>query len=143
MSQKLVQKLDLVGTMSYYNPEMVARYAKKHGVTIEAAQHLFEETKKFLVLAATMKDPISPSEELDEMWHHFVLHTKDYAEFCSKHFGKFIHHTPTETSFIGNRGEMMEQAIQLFGGVDVSIWPKAVAGAPCDGGGEGSCTGTN
>jgi hypothetical protein len=28
------------------------------------------------------------------MWHTFLLFTKDYSEFCMRHFGFFIHHTP-------------------------------------------------
>jgi hypothetical protein len=31
---------------------------------------------------------------IDEMWHAFVLFTRDYAAFCDKHFGRFIHHAP-------------------------------------------------
>lgn len=37
-----------------------------------------------------------PSETVDEIWHEFILHTKDYALFCDKHLGKFLHHTPNQ-----------------------------------------------
>lgn len=37
-----------------------------------------------------------PSKVVDIAWHEFILCTKDYAEFCQKAFGKFLHHTPTE-----------------------------------------------
>ncbi|MBI3774127.1 MAG: hypothetical protein HY273_00995 [Gammaproteobacteria bacterium] len=35
-----------------------------------------------------------PSQVVDELWHEFILHTKHYAFFCNKAFGKFMHHTP-------------------------------------------------
>lgn len=35
-----------------------------------------------------------PSQVADELWHEFILYTKDYAHFCDKAFGRFMHHTP-------------------------------------------------
>jgi len=34
------------------------------------------------------------SEIVDEVWHTFILFTKEYADFCNKVMGKFIHHEP-------------------------------------------------
>lgn len=38
---------------------------------------------------------LSPSPQVDVGWHAFVLHTRDYMEFCTRVAGRFIHHTPT------------------------------------------------
>ncbi|ROL69182.1 hypothetical protein BK634_15605 [Pseudomonas chlororaphis] len=35
-----------------------------------------------------------PSQVVDDLWHEFILHTRDYDEFCRKAFGQFLHHTP-------------------------------------------------
>ncbi len=35
-------------------------------------------------------------ETVDVAWHGFILHTRQYAEFCKRHFGTFIHHDPPE-----------------------------------------------
>lgn len=35
-----------------------------------------------------------PSQVVDDLWHEFILHTRDYQEFCSKAFGQFLHHSP-------------------------------------------------
>jgi hypothetical protein len=35
-----------------------------------------------------------PSQCADELWHEFILYTRDYEEFCKKAFGGFLHHTP-------------------------------------------------
>ncbi len=33
--------------------------------------------------------------EIDDMWHTFILFTKDYMAFGEKYFGKYFHHQPT------------------------------------------------
>lgn len=35
-----------------------------------------------------------PSQAADDLWHEFILYTRDYAEFCQRAFGGFLHHTP-------------------------------------------------
>lgn len=80
----------------------------------------------------------SPSAALDEMWHHFILHTRAYADYCLKFLGRFVHHNPTDTPFVSGRAEMLEFAEALFGGIDRDVWPK-VGVTACD----SSCSGDN
>jgi len=35
-----------------------------------------------------------PSQVADDLWHEFILYTRDYEDFCEKAFGQFLHHTP-------------------------------------------------
>ena len=35
-----------------------------------------------------------PSQVVDDLWHEFILFTRDYKKFCDEAFGKFLHHTP-------------------------------------------------
>ncbi|MES2105412.1 MAG: hypothetical protein V4634_15425 [Pseudomonadota bacterium] len=35
-----------------------------------------------------------PSQVVDDLWHEFILYTKNYELFCRKAFGRFMHHTP-------------------------------------------------
>jgi len=35
-----------------------------------------------------------PSQVVDELWHEFILYTRQYERFCQKAFGRFLHHTP-------------------------------------------------
>jgi len=37
-----------------------------------------------------------PSQVVDDAWHAFILFTRGYEEFCSRAFGRFLHHTPAE-----------------------------------------------
>ncbi len=35
-----------------------------------------------------------PSQVADDLWHAFILYTKNYQEFNRKAFNRFLHHTP-------------------------------------------------
>jgi hypothetical protein len=35
-----------------------------------------------------------PSQVADDLWHEFILYTRHYEQFCSRAFGRFLHHTP-------------------------------------------------
>lgn len=35
-----------------------------------------------------------PSRIVDELWHHFMLDSANYYEFCDQAFGKTLHHKP-------------------------------------------------
>lgn len=35
-----------------------------------------------------------PSQVADDLWHEFILYTRDYSDFCDKAFGGYMHHTP-------------------------------------------------
>jgi len=35
-----------------------------------------------------------PSQIADDLWHEFILSTRDYQQFCDHAFGRFMHHTP-------------------------------------------------
>jgi hypothetical protein len=35
-----------------------------------------------------------PSQVVDDLWHEFILYTRDYNRFCQRAFGTFLHHTP-------------------------------------------------
>lgn len=35
-----------------------------------------------------------PSRVTDDLWHEFILYTREYQSFCRRAFGSFMHHTP-------------------------------------------------
>lgn len=35
-----------------------------------------------------------PSQVADDLWHEFILYTREYEAFCRQAFGTFLHHTP-------------------------------------------------
>jgi hypothetical protein len=38
-----------------------------------------------------------PSQAVDELWHAFILYTREYQSFCRRAFGTFLHHAPAAT----------------------------------------------
>jgi hypothetical protein len=53
-----------------------------------------------------------PSRAVDEAWHGLILCTAEYSAFCTKAYGKFLHHHPTDgapTEILALRDPMDEQ----------------------------------
>lgn len=64
-----------------------------------AQEHqVFEGLRDYFILCAQARGRFvsMPSQVADDAWHAFILHTRYYQDFCSKAFGRFLHHTPAE-----------------------------------------------
>jgi hypothetical protein len=49
----------------------------------------------FLAYLSSRQHPVSmPSQVADDLWHEFILYTRNYQAFCQRAFGHFMHHTP-------------------------------------------------
>ncbi|NJD23940.1 MAG: hypothetical protein FIB06_00895 [Betaproteobacteria bacterium] len=49
----------------------------------------------FLAYAMSGRRFVSmPSQVVDDLWHEFILYTRNYEYFCRLAFGGFLHHTP-------------------------------------------------
>ncbi len=49
----------------------------------------------FLAYAKSGERYVSmPSQVADDLWHEFILYTKNYQDFNRQAFGRFLHHTP-------------------------------------------------
>ena len=44
-----------------------------------------------------------PSQVADDLWHEFILYTREYERFCRRAFGGFLHHTPAVVLSSANR----------------------------------------
>jgi hypothetical protein len=98
-----MQEINFGAALSYPPPtSLLSRCARDRGLTVEETELRFRETLKFLVLCALNPDAgYSPSREIDDVWHEFILHTKQYAEFCEL-VGGYLHHVPSSD---GKRGD--------------------------------------
>lgn len=72
--------------------EVVQRFALKNGLQHHQADSLFVQLETFLGSASNTD--LEPTQEIDEAWHEFILHTELYEEYCFSKFGRFIHHIP-------------------------------------------------
>lgn len=110
----------------YKNDDLVIRYSEDNNVNPDYALKLFLEMKKFLISVAFYGKPVSPSKEIDKMWHAFILYTRDYTEWCQKYFGYYIHHNPGGMS---HPVDFIDTAESIFN-IDKSIWLKKTVQAP-------------
>lgn len=75
-------------------PDHVIRYfMRKTSIKEDVARDIFAQLEKYLI---TVKNERVPSTVIDEAWHCFILHTKEYHKYCFENIGRFIHHLPDE-----------------------------------------------
>lgn len=94
--------ISLEEVLSYNNSDIPARFIKHYGVSQEEAQLLFDDVKRWLWLANKVNaegvnNTVTVDQSIiviDEMWHNFVLFTREYVGFCQKYFGRYMHHAP-------------------------------------------------
>lgn len=115
------QPRSLEEILSYFHPGVIHRYCDESGATLAQGEEVFQQMLKWLYLcyrhAVEGREDFVCSMhpeilEIDEMWHCFVLHTIDYANFCEEHFGFFLHHVPTNDG-VGPVVSDEELAIEL------------------------------
>ncbi|MGE0549809.1 MAG: hypothetical protein AB7O24_28385 [Kofleriaceae bacterium] len=92
----------LAEVLKYRNPAVIDKFLESYAMPRRDADALFTELKRWLWLNARAHViPGSPNiyviadmTAIDEMWHTFLLFTKDYQDFCDRYFGHFVHHVP-------------------------------------------------
>jgi hypothetical protein len=78
-------------------PGLFEKLRKKHPqLEIKDCQLVGHALRQFFVcyLKAQEKNVAMPSQVVDDLWHEFILYTRNYAQFCRNAFGGFLHHTP-------------------------------------------------
>lgn len=108
-----------------------------------APRQALEEALKFLDVAASTAEPVAPSATVDVAWHHFILFTRDYMDYCATHLGRFVHHVPDDPAdtTMADHGTYLrtrQRIADRFGTPDATVWPDAAMLATCES--EGNCT---
>jgi hypothetical protein len=78
-------------------PGLLYKLRAKHpGLTPADAAAVARGLQQFFAthLMSGRKFVAMPSQAVDELWHEFILYTRDYEQFCKRAFGRFMHHTP-------------------------------------------------
>ncbi|MFJ6386463.1 glycine-rich domain-containing protein [Streptomyces sp. NPDC091972] len=107
----------------------------------DTARRIVGQAAAFIATSGTMPGrSLVPSELVDYGWHAFILHTVDYAAFCQKVVGRFVHHVPTDEDEQVQGGaaaarERTVNAIQAAGyTVDAELWHSAADCNQCHAG---------
>ncbi|OGY33894.1 MAG: hypothetical protein A3C02_03890, partial [Candidatus Andersenbacteria bacterium RIFCSPHIGHO2_02_FULL_45_11] len=108
-----VNMQSLEEALNYKNDRVVNKFRVLYAVSLSEAQEIASEAYRWLWLNARLKQDRSQNLEgiprilvihsgmvvVDEYWHTFVLHTRDYEQFCRDYLGTFIHHSPATADF--------------------------------------------
>jgi hypothetical protein len=125
---------DVAAALDFDAPYLVEKLVKNRVVDSTAeAEALFREVKRYLVMARTDERRIiweMHSLRVDEVWHQFILYTVQYAEFCQRHFGRYIHHAPSNaphveharTIPVGTFDQFRDRYAALFGTALPDLW---------------------
>src|SRR5262245_57838822 len=74
----------------------VSRLERDNGWSRAYAVRAITEYRKFVFLAMVAGHPVSPSDQVDQVWHLHLLYTRSYWEkFCKDTLGRSLHHEPT------------------------------------------------
>ncbi len=70
--------------------------AKHPALSLKECQLVARGLRQFFLthLKSGRKHVAMPSQVVDDLWHEFILYTRNYQQFCDKAFERFFHHTP-------------------------------------------------
>jgi hypothetical protein len=100
---------DLKIWLQYKNVNVVESFTSQFNIPECDAEAIFQDMLRFLWMSAkyeneSVNEIDTPLLIIDEMWHTFVLFTKDYAIFCQEHLGHFFHHCPATKADYSKHG---------------------------------------
>ncbi len=72
-----------------------------------------EELDNFLILK-TVDDDISPSDDIDLLWHQLILDTRGYREYCNNLCHQFIDHYPQGAENQNARKIRLKKTFDLY-----------------------------
>ncbi|MDX1446106.1 hypothetical protein [Lishizhenia sp.] len=108
------------------------RLARENGWSLEYSLRAIQEYKKFIFLICIGNRAMSPSDEIDQVWHLHLLYTHSYwVEMCKETIQTQIHHGPTKgIEERGTHKDLYQQTLSfyydVFGKVPPEdIWPKS------------------
>lgn len=132
-SEQTCEAIDAL--LAYRNEWVVNRFAVEKDVSHDYAERVFSSFKQFMATCVLTDGPKTTSPVIDDMWHVFLLNTKQYSAFCNEYLRGFVHHEPSEEGtdpalYIRTR----LFAEHLFGQLDDKCWPtkgKASCSSGC------------
>ena len=104
--------------------------AWENGWSRRLADRAIEEYKRFMFLAVVAGHPVTPSDQVDQVWHLHLLYTRSYWDrFCGEVLGRPVHHGPTKggTQESSKFEQWYERTLAsyrtVFGEPPSDLWP--------------------
>jgi uncharacterized protein (TIGR04222 family) len=106
------------------------RLARETGWSRDFASGAIAEYRRFCFLAMVSPTPVTPSQEVDAVWHLHLTYSRDYWErWCGAALGGRLHHDPTEggaqeqQKFRRHYAETLALYERYFGPPPEAFWP--------------------
>lgn len=127
-----VAQHQMVQRLEQYDMSFVFQKLMTDGKLEQSSVPVLErEFKRFMILAGLGICPLAMIGPLvDEVWHQFVLFTKEYREFCLTTIGQFIGHRPDTpaTPIPILAGENFREGYKRYFGQLDDIWYEGMNG---------------
>lgn len=128
------------------------RIEKDGSLAVHRIEPAVAEFKRYMALIALGYEDLGMhSKEVDEVWHSFILFTREYSEFCTRACGQMVHHRPNTSQrpqlpessvpefkegyekFFGPLPQIWSNDFKLVAGdCDVTMDPPSVMQGECD-----------
>jgi len=109
-----------------------ARLARENGWTRDYARRAIEEYRRFMFLATVAAHPVTPSDQVDQVWHLHLVYTRSYWDrLCKDVLKRRIDHHPTRggpgegAKFLRWYDDTLASYRRHFGAPPADIWPSA------------------
>jgi uncharacterized membrane protein YgcG len=107
------------------------RLAQENGWTHAFALRAIDEYRRFAYLACIAGEELTPSDEVDQVWHLHLAYSRDYWEdFCPNVLKRPFHHGPTDggseedARYGANYIRTLQHYAAVFGEAPpLDIWP--------------------
>ncbi|WP_416666379.1 TIGR04222 domain-containing membrane protein [Egbenema bharatensis] len=134
MNLQQTQLYDRIQAFSFDQPNATLpfsqRLARDNGWTIDFANRAIQEYRRFTFLAIVAGHPVTPSDQVDQVWHLHLTYTQSYwNEFCPNVLQAPLHHCPTlggdteQDKFNRWYSKTLESYTHFFGQPPTDLWP--------------------
>ena len=87
------------GSLAFEAPYLIEKLVKDHTSTSTKKKRgrFLRELKRYFYLSRIDQSTIWEmySLRIDEIWHQFVLFTRQYMDFCTRYYGAYLPHNPS------------------------------------------------
>lgn len=109
-----------------YSDEFITKLQKQNLWSYKYTFRVINEYVKFIHLG--LKQEVSPSYEIDQVWHMHILYTKDYHNMCKSLGIDYFHHNPIDKK-IPNSKDNYSETLELYKSTfqtnpPLDIWTK-------------------
>jgi hypothetical protein len=103
--------------LAFEAPFLIEKLVKDQVVeSADEARALFREVKRYLVLTAVDRTVAwgMYSLRVDQIWHQFILFTRQYIDYCRQNFDKYIQHAPSTAPIFEGTARLTPSTFEMF-----------------------------